>query len=150
VDIGPGPVTASEPTPFASTGDQVFRSPRDIDWLTGSEELRATFDALTSMVLIDLVSDGTDDPGFLRAWSIGNALLEEVLLVAPGGSFVTASITRASADIAYITAGSSGGGIEDLHLDNLQFEVASIPEPSVLALMGAGLLGIAYRRRKQA
>lgn len=105
----------------APTGTQVFApapgSPSG--WSDGSNELRADFESSVNAVSIDAGSDDASDVSFLRAYDAGGNLLQEVLSgsISSGGS-ETLTITRSSADIAYIIAAGLGGDISPL--DNLR------------------------------
>jgi len=110
--------------------------------------LRADFDVATDFVSIDLIFDD-DDTGVLYAFdSVGN-LLDTFMASGDGRGvtpFVTASISRSSADISYILAG--GLNAEALFLDNLQ--VNAVPVPGAVWLFGSGLIGlIGVARRKR-
>jgi hypothetical protein len=56
---------------------------------------------------------------------------------------VTTTLTSTSRDIRYVIAGGWSNGTS---LDNLQF---SVPEPGTLALLGVGLAGIMFARRRK-
>ncbi|MEM7454200.1 MAG: S8 family serine peptidase [Planctomycetota bacterium] len=91
-------------------------------WNEGSNELRADFSSLQATVSIDVGSDDASDVGFLRAYDAGGNLLDEVVSgsISTGGS-ETITITRPSADIAYVIAAGVGGDVTPM--DNLQFNV---------------------------
>ncbi|MCC7085691.1 MAG: PEP-CTERM sorting domain-containing protein [Pirellulales bacterium] len=140
----------------ATTGTQLFGQPPDDtlplkngqhwdEWTYGL--LRADFSLPTDFVSIDLIF-GDDTISFLRTYDgIGN-LTAEVIAMGDGRDgtspcppfcekFVTASITRPTADIAFILAG--GVNAEATYLDNLVFRSAVVSEPGTLILLGLGI-----------
>jgi len=125
---GPDPTLA---VPCASTGTQVFGasglSAEFGPWQQNSGEFRADFDQPTDFVSIDLV--GIDDGAAeLRAFAADGTLLQtfHAFLTGPGDN-VTASISRANPDIAYILVGGVIG--ERNNLDNLIFNRIAPPFP---------------------
>jgi len=103
--------------------------------------LRADFGVFADFVQIDLIFDD-DDQGFLRAFDSSGTLLDTVTAFGdgqtPGQEFARVSITRPSADIAYIIAG--GSNAEGHFLDNLQVNV--VPVPAAAWLLGSSLIGL--------
>ena len=87
-----------------------------------------------------------DDVGRMRAFDIGGTLLAAIITPDLRDTFLTVSITRPTADIAFVLVG--GLNAEAMFLDNLQYNVASVPEPSTLGLLGAGLLGLFIHRKR--
>jgi hypothetical protein len=98
--------------------------------------LRVDFDVPTDFVQIDLIH-GDDGISVLRAYDAADNLLQEIREKGNGvGSqgddcprgycepVITASITRASPDIAYVVAG--GEGFEPCLLDNLQYNLITL------------------------
>jgi hypothetical protein len=80
--------------------------------------LRADFSTPVSSVSIDLVPDDSDDPGFLKAYNSAGVLLQDLETAAPPyPGYLTMTITRPTADIAYIVAGGQSG--QSLMLDHL-------------------------------
>ncbi len=130
---GPDPQIA---VPCASTDTQVFGatglSPKSAPWQQNSGEFRADFDQLTDFVSIDLV--GVDDgPAQLRAFRADGTHLQTFLANLSGpGHNVTASISRASPDIAYILAGGVIG--ERNNLDNFRFNRIAPPFPTAIEI----------------
>lgn len=113
------------------TAPRVFGSgPFDYGWGQTYAVLRATFDTPTSFVSIDVGSDDSSDVSVLRAYSAGGVLLQEVFSAAlTTGQAQTLSITRPTADIAYITASGAGGDITIL--DHLRFGQEREGDPDV-------------------
>ena len=69
--------------------------------------------------------------------------------IANGGrSTVTPNVTGANGEALTLSLGQSGGNGEYLALDNLAFDQVTIPEPSSVALLGLGGLGVLLRRRR--
>jgi len=108
----------SQTSSYHSTGTRVFANGTDTGWWSSSYWLRADFATPVSSVSIDLIPDDTYDPGIMRAYNASGTLLQELLVPAPPlGGFTTMTITRPSADIAYIMAAGNDG--EVAMLDNL-------------------------------
>lgn len=116
-------------------------------WQQNSAEFRADFLQSTDFVSIDLV--GIDDgDAQLRAFASDGALLEAFVTSLSGpGHNVTASISRGTADIAYILAGGVIG--EGNNLDRLIFNRTAIPEPHSapwLAIFAIWLVANGWRK----
>ncbi len=124
------------PDPCASTGTQVFGwfEVTGGPWQQDSGEFRADFDQPTDFVSIDLV--GTDNgDAQLRAFAANGALLQSFTAhLDARGHIVTASISRASPDIAYILAG--GVINERNNLDNFRFNRIAPPFPTANLVSG--------------
>ena len=144
---------------IATTGTQVFGQfpPQNVQnmgepvWNDFAfNVLRADFDVQTDFVQIDLIFRD-DDVAALRAFASDGTLIHEVVGSGDGrtaNAFHTATINRATADIAYVTAGGVGG--EGAFLDNFSFNRIDIPEPGTLALFGLGLVGLGFTRLRRA
>jgi hypothetical protein len=103
--------------------------------------LRVDFDVPTDFVQIDLIH-GDDGISVLRAYDAAGNLLQQIRELGNGvGSqgddcpsfcepVITASITRASPDIAYVVAG--GEGFEPCLLDNLQYNLMTADPPNLI------------------
>lgn len=153
--LGSTPVTSSVfslTCTFSSTGTQVFGHDGrwDIYWgLVSSSSfdasLRADFDSPANFVSIDFIPNDGYDPGVLQAFNSMGVLLETV--TTPGtsgvGSVETATISRATPDIAYVIASAPQG--TDVHLDHVVF----VPEPGTVLLLGLGCLAVARKRGRQ-
>ena len=105
---GAGPVVANNSV-HSSTGDMVFGNGTDYYW-SDSLLLRADFSSPVSSVSLDLVPDDPFDPGFLKAYDSSGNLLQDVETGQPSyPGFLTMTVTRPTADIAYIVAGGQSG-----------------------------------------
>lgn len=137
---------------LASTGTRVFGHDGIFNrtWAEGLVgDLRIDFLQATDFVSIDIIANNGFDPGFLRAYDSSGTLLDffETQGDLGSGTSETASISTGSANIAYVIASGLGGN--DVTLDNLTYNSASVPEPTVLALLSFGLLGVGIARQKK-
>ncbi len=113
---GSGAVT-SQTSQFTSTGTKGFANGTDTYW-SDTVFLRADFASPVSSVSIDLVPDDSEDPGFLRAYNSAGTLLQDLETgIPPYPGFLTMTISRPTADIAYIIAGGQSGQV--MLLDHL-------------------------------
>ncbi len=123
-NVGSGNIFAAAAGYGAPTGANVFAPGATAanGFRGGDAELRADFAIPQTFVLIDVGSDDASDLAWLRAYDSSGTLLEEVISgsVAAGGS-ETLSISRPTADIAYVIAAGLGGDITPL--DNLVYQV---------------------------
>ncbi|MFK7767248.1 MAG: M4 family metallopeptidase [Mariniblastus sp.] len=111
---GFGAPTGSNSYGPTATGAAGFRE--------GESEFRADFDIPQSTVSIDVGSDDASDVGLLRAYDASDNLLAEVTSDAIGaGGSETITISRPTADIAYVIA--AGKGTDITPLDNLVYQV---------------------------
>ena len=147
----------ADPT-FASTGSNVFAfqqggslNPR---WVSNGSMLRIDFDYATDFVSIDII--GNDPPGSIPptdqnrmdAYNAADVLIATAvsapLLIYEVENI---SISRPSADIAYVVVGDDPLG-DNVHLDNFAYNNL-IPEPSTMVLLCLGCMGCWRRRRRQ-
>ena len=73
-----------------------------------------------SSVSLDLVADDSNDPGFLKAYNSAGVLLQDLETGAPtypSPGYLTMTITRPAADIAYVLAGGQVG--QAVYFDHL-------------------------------
>ncbi len=126
-NITGGSVYSFDATGFgAPTGNAVFaRDPVAMGffWRLGADELRADFDILQQTVSIDVGADGPGgDLAWMRAFNELGILIGEVHSdLVPQGGRGTMTISRPTADIAYIVAAGEDGHVAPL--DNLVFDV---------------------------
>lgn len=122
---------------IATTGTLVFSAyPIPLNappqgWEVDGRLFRADFANPTDWVSIDLIADD-DDSGELRAFNVKG---EHLGIVSTGNIFAsafTATITRPTADIAYITAAGTPG--ESMFLDNLRYNMTADITAPVLTL----------------
>ena len=146
------PSIFSQSSSLASTGTQVFGHDGVFTqtWANGLVgDLRIDFIQATDFVSLDIIANNGFDPGFLQAYDSSGTLLDSFTTQGDLGSGTpeTAIISTASANIAYVIASGLSGN--DVALDNLTYNSATVPEPTVLALLSFGLLGIGIARRKK-
>jgi subtilisin family serine protease/glutamine cyclotransferase len=98
---------------YHSTGSRVFGYGSSSTF-SDSVYLRAAFSNPVSSVSLDLVADDSNDPGFMKAYNSSGMLLQDLETAAPvfpSPGFLTMTITRPTADIAYIIAGGQSGQV---------------------------------------
>lgn len=108
------------------------------------DEVRLDFAALASNVSFKLYSHG-DLAITFNAYDASDNLLETIVLSSePWGNVVFGS-----SGIARISAFQPNDGWY-WAMDEVSFDSSSVPEPASLALLGLGVIGLAFSRRKQA
>jgi hypothetical protein len=118
------------------TGFAVTITSFDLDeWAGGGA---TTVDWIVSGSTSGTLASGTWDD-FNTANDPGNA---------GGRSTVTPNVTGANGEALTLSFGQTGGNGEYLALDNLTFDQVAVPEPSSMALLGLGGLGVLLRRRR--
>lgn len=141
----------SQTSSLASTGTQVFGHDGIFveTWASGLvADLRIDFIQATDFVSIDIIANDGFDPAFLQAFNSTGILLDTFTTQGDLGTGVpeTATITLASADIAYVIASGLSGN--DVGLDNLTYNSVAVPEPGIFALIVLGLAGFGFARHK--
>ncbi|MCC6125070.1 MAG: M36 family metallopeptidase, partial [Pirellulales bacterium] len=109
----------SQTASYHSTGTRVFARGTTLTW-SSTVFLRADFAAPVSSVSLDLAADDSNDPGFLKAYNSAGVLLQDLQTTAPPyptPGYLTMTITRPTADIAYVVAGGQSG--QAVYLDHL-------------------------------
>ena len=116
---GSSAAITSQTSAYRSTGTRVFAYGSNTMF---SDEigLKAAFATPVSSVSLDLVADDSYDPGYMKAYNSSGVLLQDLETGPPAyptPGFLTMTITRPTADIAYIVAGGQAGQI--IYFDNL-------------------------------
>jgi hypothetical protein len=124
--------------------------------INGTNFARLDFDLSDAVSVVSLVFDSainafaadwvsTTNVGGLTATVNSDTLAFNSFLTSPGTGFLG---FVASAPFTQLNFGLSGTtDNEAFGMDNVRF--GAVPEPTTLALMGLGVAGIGYRRRKQ-
>lgn len=124
-NVGSGSIYAASASYGAPTGANVFAPGATAanGFRAGENELRADFSVLQSTVSIDVGSDDASDVAWLRAYDASDNFLAEVVSgsVASGGK-ETITISRPTAEIAYVIA--AGQGTDITPLDNLVYQIS--------------------------
>lgn len=134
---------SASPDPFSVAG---LGSPGNV--------LRADFATPTDFVSIDVIPNDNSDPSRLAAYDAAGNLLQVVDEPGIGVADipVTMSISRPSADIAFILASGVTG--DTIALDNLRYEgdIAAIPTLSewalILLMLSLVAIGVSINRKK--
>ena len=138
-NVGSGAIYAASASFGAPTGANVYApgATASNGFRAGDDELRADFSVLQSTVSIDVGSDDSSDVAWLRAYDSSNNLLAEAVSgsIASGGS-ETLTISRPSADIAYVI--SAGKGTDITPLDNLVYQISDLDDDLYSITASAG------------
>jgi hypothetical protein len=136
-----------------SSGALAIRAPGTFEFGSGNA-IVATFTSLVSFVSIVGIDVGVDGLT-IQAFDAGNNLIDSESAFGTGvgvGQFFTLSVSDpiiASVAMFQPFAGTSGDGIV---IDDFTFDtaVAAVPEPASIVLLGAGLAGLGFLRRRRA
>ena len=111
----------------------------------GAPTFRADFDRPTDFV--SMLTDPSTGLNYskLRAFNLAGEFIQSIS-AAHVNATATLSISRPTADISYILAGSNNE-LTTTVLQTLQFN-RTIPEPTALAFFVMGLAGVGFLRRK--
>lgn len=127
-NVDQGSIYSAQASFGAPTGERVFAPGATAanGFQEGNDELRVDFAVPVVTVSVDVGSDDASDVAWLRAYDSADNLLDEVISGSVSlGNFETISISRASADIAYVIAAGLGSDITPL--DNL---ISGADEPN--------------------
>ena len=131
---------------WTDTTDAIFAGDEDTGSV-GQIEIVALAGHMITLIGFDLVTWYSD--ALTTEWTIEDLLTGVIsssngtINLLDGTNLVAAGFSSTSG--FRITWGPSA---YDVGLDNLSFDVVSVPESSTLALFGIGLLGMAMRRKK--
>ncbi len=154
--------------PIPSTGTRVFGhdGPNNISWKTpgtGAPNdpwgFQAEFLSPISYFSIDVLwyyaggNPTYNRVGEIRVFDATDNLLASLELPSINSqSFITASLTRSEADIAYfqlVTSQSNGIALDHLTYSNSDPSTVTVPLPATYPLLGLGLAALGYSRRNR-
>jgi len=136
-----------------STSPTVIRSSSDLYNPTQASPIIATFDMDVSFVSLTGIDVGTD--GFiLSVFDIFDNLIASDTAfgttTAGVGEFFTLSLSGSGIrKVAFSQENQDAGLGDGMVFDNFTYDTASVPEASSILLLGLGLAGLGFTRRKK-
>jgi hypothetical protein len=116
----------------------------------GTEQLNLVFAApvtLNSVYITDLFKDGPNGASEVGWYSLNGGIFTSFSSVGAFNGALTLNIFQPY--ISSITFKSGLDSFSDFSVKGLTYETRSVPEPSTLLLLGAGLVGLATWKRRQ-
>ena len=116
----------------------------------GTEQLNLVFSApvtLNSVYITDLFNDGPNGASEVGWYSLNGGLFSSFSSVGALNGALTLNIFQSG--ISSISFKSGLDSFSDFSVKGLTYTAQSVPEPSTLLLLGAGLVGLATWKRRQ-
>jgi hypothetical protein len=143
-------MTTASTLPGASAPNTIVHDTAGVN-TPASDPIEAFFDGLASSVSptgIDIGSDGFQ----LLTFDSSGILIDSASLIGEGGGtgdFFTLTVTGGIKHVEFSQVSNAAGVSDGSAYDNFTYELASVPAPASILLLGLGLAGFGLASKKR-